>query len=347
MKNTVSRILLAFYLLGNIPTWAEPTTPTFKLGIVRSGYSLGPGDVIKVGVLDFDEFSGQQMVLPDGTITLPVIGAVQAAGLSQEELAQELTDRLKPITKRPVVSVSLAFMRPLVVNITGEVRAPGPLQLNSLSSLPTLSSSSATAGTSLRIPLLSNAISNAGGVTRDADIRRISISRLNQQGGTSTFTVNLWDRITAQQAGRDIDLQDGDTVFIPKLSADDTTLNRRLLATSSLAPSTVSVRVVGEVNRPGTIRLAAASTLSGALGEAGGPTDKADLGGAFFTRLASDGRIDRVAINLSNLNDTEQVQEGDILVIPKSGVSNALDLFSGIFGPFIGLGSLLRVVTNK
>jgi protein involved in polysaccharide export with SLBB domain len=200
MNQTLSPILLAFYLLGNIPVWAEPATPTFKLGVVRSGYSLGPGDVIKVGVLDFDEFSGQQMVLPDGTITLPVIGAVQAAGLSQEELAQELTDRLKPITKRPIVSVSLAFMRPLVVNITGEVRAPGPLQLNSLSSLPTLSGSTATAGTSLRIPLLSNAISNAGGVTRDADIRRISISRLNQQGGTSTFTVNLWDRITAQQA---------------------------------------------------------------------------------------------------------------------------------------------------
>jgi polysaccharide biosynthesis/export protein len=341
-------VCLSLMLVQPVVLLAQTTAPaSFNLSVSRSGYHLGPGDVLKITVLDFAEYSGDQMVLPDGSITLPVVGTIQAAGLTQEEVNQKITEKLQKVVKRPVVSTTLSFMRPVVVNITGEVRDPGPLQLNSLSSIPIMNGANAAAGIPLRIPMLSIAIANAGGVTREADIRNITISRLQSDGSAARFTVDLWKRIAALEPGRDIDLQDGDTVFIPRIAVGDLSIDRKLLAKSSLAPTAISIRIIGEVNKPGEIRVVASTTLAGAVAEAGGPTDKADLGAAFFTRIAEDGRIDKIALNLNNFTNSTQVQEGDIVVLPKSGVSYSIDFFSSIFVPFLGLSSLIRGFTGK
>ncbi|MGA7954481.1 MAG: polysaccharide biosynthesis/export family protein [Gloeobacterales cyanobacterium] len=311
------------------PTDAQASTAaSFNAGVSRSGYVLGPGDQFKLTVFDYEEFTGPQVILPDGNISLPIVGSVQAADRTTDELSQEITQRLRPYLKNPIVTVALSTLRPLRINVSGEVQRPGPIQL-----------ASATPTTNNNIPAkaatVSAALVEAGGVTRNADIRKVILKRYNpnkQDQKAEETNINLWDTIWSDKVNRDIILQDGDSLYIPKLTDGDN-LDRRLIARSSLSPKTVKVRVVGEVKKPGEVEIPPTSSISGAVAIAGGPTDKADLGQVAFTRLNTDGRIETKSIDLNKLADNNQVQEGDVVIVPKSSTSSFLDTFSQVVSP--------------
>jgi polysaccharide biosynthesis/export protein len=309
---------------------------SFTTGVSRSGYVLGPGDQFKLTVFDYEEFTGPQVVLPDGNISLPIVGSIQAADRTTDELAQEITQRLRTYLKNPIVTIALNTLRPLRVNVSGEVQRPGPIQL---------SSATATANnTPAKAATVSAALIEAGGVTRDADIRKVILKRYKpnpQDQKAEETNINLWDTIWSDKITRDVTLQDGDSLFIPKLAEGDT-LDRRIIARSSLSPKTVKVRVVGEVKKPGEIEISPTGSLSGAVAIAGGPTDKADLGQVAFTRLSNDGRIESKSVDLNKLNDIGQVQEGDVVIVPKSNSSSFLDTFSQVISPVYGLLNLFR-----
>jgi len=127
-------------------------------------------------------------------------------------------------------------------------------------------------------------------------------------------------------------LQDGDTLFVPELASGDT-LDQRLIARSNLAPQTVRVRVVGEVKRPGEVAVPPSGSLSTAVATAGGPTVEAAMNRATFVRLLEDGTVARQEIDLSNLTDTYQVQEGDVVIIPRRGVYSVLDFAGRLLNP--------------
>jgi polysaccharide export outer membrane protein len=87
-------------------------------------YRLDAGDVLKVTVYGQKDLSGRFDVDGEGLISLPLIGAVTAAGLTPTELEQEIVSRLKPdFLRNPQVNVEIAAYRP--VYVVGEVRAPG------------------------------------------------------------------------------------------------------------------------------------------------------------------------------------------------------------------------------
>jgi polysaccharide biosynthesis/export protein len=319
------------------PTNDQVSAPaSFTAGVSRSGYVLGPGDQFKLTVFDYEEFTGPQVVLPDGNISLPIVGSIQAADRTTDELAQEITQRLRTYLKNPIVTIALNTLRPLRVNISGEVQRPGPIQL--------ASATATTNNTPAKAATVSAALIEAGGVTRDADIRKVILKRYRssqQDQKPEETNINLWDTIWSDKVTRDITLQDGDSLFIPKLAAGDT-LDRRIIARSSLSPKTVKVRVVGEVKKPGEIEISPTGSLSGAVAIAGGPTDKADLGQVAFTRLNNDGRIESKSVDLNKLDDSGQVQEGDVVIVPKSNSSSFLDTFSGVVSPLYGLFNLFR-----
>jgi polysaccharide biosynthesis/export protein len=319
------------------PVNEKPATPaSFTAGVSRSGYVLGPGDQFKLTVFDYEEFTGPQVVLPDGNISLPIVGSIQAADRTTDELSQEITQRLRPYLKNPIVTIAPTTLRPLRINVSGEVQRPGPIQLASATSnVSNTPAKAATVGT---------ALAEAGGITRDADIRKVVLRHHNpnkQDQKPEETNINLWDTIWSDKVSRDVTLQDGDSLYIPKLAPGDT-LDRRLIARSSLSPKTVKVRVVGEVKKPGEVEIPPNGSISGAVAVAGGPTDKADLGQVAFTRLNNEGRIESKAVDLNKFADNDQVQEGDVVIVPKSSSSSFLDTFSQVISPVYGLFNLFR-----
>ena len=91
-----------------------------------SNYILGPEDVIKIEVFDLPELSKTARVANDGTISLPLIGRVQAAGLTPEQLRKELADKWgEDYLQDPQVTVFVGEFKAKPVSIIGAVEKPG------------------------------------------------------------------------------------------------------------------------------------------------------------------------------------------------------------------------------
>ena len=70
-------------------------------------FLLGPEDVLEITVWKNQDLSRTVAIRPDGRISMPVIGDVQAAGLSVNDVALQISERFKPFVTNPVVSVSV------------------------------------------------------------------------------------------------------------------------------------------------------------------------------------------------------------------------------------------------
>ena len=305
-------------------------------------YILGAGDQISLSVIGYPEFTGTLAILPDGSVTLPLVGPVRVSGLTPNQLSAALTQRLRTYLVDPVVSVGLVVMRPVVVTVSGEVHRPGPIQLSSLSSFNgellegAMGSgidrfSSSVLSNQAAIPTLSSAVLLAGGVTQDADIRQVVVRRPVVGGGTEVMTMNLWEAITSNRGMADVGLRDGDSIYIPTLVGD--AIDRRTVASSSLAPRTVSVKVVGEVKEPGEVAVPPDSTVSSAVAIAGGPTNDAQLGSVSLVRQLESGEIEETEINLENLVDDYQIRDGDVVVVGKKGYLSVTDGIARVLNP--------------
>ncbi|NEP00694.1 MAG: polysaccharide export protein [Symploca sp. SIO2E9] len=337
-------------VLAQLPNLAQTealtTTETEALPFqnaeaVRPVYILGPGDQLEITVFEYEEFTGSKVILPDGTITLPVIGRVMAADKTPDALAQELKGRLGEFLVNPVVSVDLNTLRPVLVNVAGEVQSPGPVDLRSLTTTTVRQNNTGSVRASLEgVPRVSSALIEAGGVTKNADIRKIILRRNLPGQSSTTTTINLWDALNSEKAPEDLILQDGDSIFVPQLVAGET-LDPRLVARSSLAPSTVRVRVVGEVKNPGEVEVPPNSSISSAVAIAGGPTDDAKLSEVAFIRLNEEGTAESQELDLSTLTDNQQILEGDVIMVPKKSSANTLDTANRLNGP---IGTLLRIL---
>lgn len=333
-QHSPAQLLLSLVLLiagaGAIaPAHAQlPTVPVLTpTSVVPSDYILGAGDELTITVFGYEEYNtGATIVEPNGTIALPIIGVVTVAGKTPEAVTQELTTRLNYYLVNPVVTVTLTALRPMFVTVSGEVQRPGPLRLQSANTRANHNEPQT------RLTTLSSALVEAGGVTSHADIRQVRLRRSLPNGTETTTTINLWDSLWSETSTENPLLQDGDTIFVPRLTAD-ATIDPRLVARSTLAPETVRVRVVGEVTEPGEVLVPPNSSLSSAVAIAGGPTEDARLSRTNFIRLNQNGAIERQEIDLSDLNDSYQVQDGDVIVVPKRNSSSMLDFANRILNP--------------
>ena len=320
--------------LNSTPALAQPVL-VVEVSNHQSNYKLGTGDQVDIRVFDYDEYTGSQAILPDGTINLPLIGTISASDRTTTQLAQEITTRLKTVLVNPVVIVNLSRLRPVRVNVAGEVQRPGPIQLQSVSS-----AASSNNTNSQRTPTVSAALIEAGGVTSRANIRQVLLKRQRSNAVVDTIKIDLWASLQSENAAQDWVLQDGDALFVPKSDVEDGA-GARLIARSSYAPKTVRVRVVGEVKNPGQVEVPPTSTLSDAVATAGGPTDKAKLSHATFIRMNENGVVEKTQLDLGNLVDSHQVQDGDVIIVPKSSGSRLADLATQIASP---IGLLLRLI---
>lgn len=159
---------------------------------VTSGLALG--DRFEVRVFHEEDIGGAFQVQEDGTIDFPLIGRVSVLGKTQAELAALLEAKLSEgYLRDPHVTVILTARENLEVSVLGEVTQPG--------SFPYVE----------KLTLV-QAISNAGGLTELAQIRRVKLTRKGAQG-VGTYEVSV-KAITDGRA-EDILLQPGDIIFVP------------------------------------------------------------------------------------------------------------------------------------
>jgi polysaccharide biosynthesis/export protein len=109
------------------PKQGGPPLP--KSAVDDSAYILGPEDQIAVFVYQGVEFTGQHMIRPDGKITINLVGDVQASGVTPENLAKGIKDKLKAYVNDPDVTVSVLAVKSKKYLINGEVNKPGEYPL--------------------------------------------------------------------------------------------------------------------------------------------------------------------------------------------------------------------------
>src|SRR5215510_1113726 len=92
---------------------------------VGPGYLLGPEDVVKISVWKDEHLTTETVVRPDGMISFPLIGDVQAAGRTVEELRGDIVKRLSRFIPNPNVSVAVTKLLSYKIYVLGRVNKPG------------------------------------------------------------------------------------------------------------------------------------------------------------------------------------------------------------------------------
>jgi polysaccharide export outer membrane protein len=157
-------------------------------------YRVEPDDVLDVMVWKQPQLSGNVAVAADGTITVPLIDSVRAAGLTTAQLRTKITRRLAPFIANPTVTVSVADARSQVIYVMGSVRRPGIFRLRPGE-------------------VLSQVLAEAGGFTEFADPDAITITR-HKASDASRLVINF-DRVMRGDLSGDVPLVAGDTINVP------------------------------------------------------------------------------------------------------------------------------------
>lgn len=163
---------------------------------VAGEYLIGPDDVLAVNVWKESELSEELPVRPDGKISLPLIGDVQASSLTPVQLQESIRTRLSIYLVNPTVTVIVKETRSHRFNVVGEVEKPGSFVL----------------GQPLRVL---DALALAGGFRDFAKTSGIYVLRLHANGSTQRFPFNYRQVISGRNLGQNIRLQPGDTVVVP------------------------------------------------------------------------------------------------------------------------------------
>lgn len=302
-------------------------------------YALGPGDQLRVDVLVNNDLFVEpidQIVLLDGSLTLPWVGKVSVAGLNPIQAEEKIVDAYRRYIRDPRVTFQLLQPRPIRVGIVGEIKRPGgyTLQVNSEAGEQSEASESRTRFW----PSVTQAISNAGGITRAADVRSVVIKR---EGMSELIQVSLWDLVESGDLRQDVLLRDGDQIFIPTAQVIDNS-EVIALANTTFAPATITVNVVGEVTAPGSLSVAPDTLLNQAILTAGGFNTRARTSRVELIRLNPNGTVSqsRVQVDLAQDVNNEQnpiLQEGDTIIVGRSGLAATSDTADLIFSPLTNL----------
>jgi polysaccharide export outer membrane protein len=180
---------------GSVHPSAAQTPAPQATAAPAADYVIGTQDVLGVVFWREPELSGDVTVRPDGRITLPVIGELQAAGLRPSELQDRILKAAAKYINDPNVQVVVRTINSLKVYVTGKVTTPGAYPLT---------------GT---LTVL-QALALSGGVTEYADQKNITILRTSN-GQAQQFKFNYKDVSRGRNLEQNLILRPGDTVVVP------------------------------------------------------------------------------------------------------------------------------------
>ncbi|MGB6403962.1 MAG: polysaccharide biosynthesis/export family protein, partial [Candidatus Sulfotelmatobacter sp.] len=158
-------------------------------------FVIGNDDVLAINVWKEPDISRSIPVRSDGKISLPLVGEVQAAGLTPLNLEKEIASRLKNYISEPEVTVMVQQVNSQKFNILGQVVKPGSyMVVNSLTVL--------------------DAIALAGGFRDFAKQKSIYVLRQGP-AGESRIPFNYKEVSQGKNMSQNIKLQPGDTIIVP------------------------------------------------------------------------------------------------------------------------------------
>ncbi len=255
---------------------------------------LVAGDLLGIGVYGEADLKVDVRIPESGSFSYPLIGSVQAAGLTPTLLEGSIRDRLaKDYLVNPQVSVTVKEFAPRQVFILGGVAKPNGYALPP----------------SERITLL-QLISVAGGITDKAYKEYVQIVRSGAKGEREVVQISLVEVEQAIAAGRgeaDLELQPNDLVMIPSAAR--------------------VVYVLGAVKEPGWFEIPADTrmTASMAIARAGSYTKFAATGSIQVLRQKPDGSAEKLAVDLGDivsgkLDADVVLKPGDVVWVPERGI---------------------------
>ena len=159
------------------------------------GYRLGPEDVLQISVWKDESLTREALVRPDGMISFPLIGEVQAEGKTAEELQKDIRERLSPFIPDPTVSVAVTKVNSYKIYVVGKVNRPGEYLVGHYSNVM-------------------QALSLAGGMTPYASENGIKVLRW-EQGNQRTYSFRYGDVKKGNHLEQNILLQRGDVIVVP------------------------------------------------------------------------------------------------------------------------------------
>ncbi len=271
----------------NIQPADIPLSLFFYPSSTESGdYRLGPEDVIEVRVFELDQLNRKVRVSGDGFIDLPLVGSFRAAGLSAEEVALAVADRLRDrYVQNPQVSIFIVEFNSQKVSLLGAVQAPSTYPLVGQRQL-------------LQI------LAEAGSLAADAG-KTLYIFRQTEDGRSARLTVPLNELLLQGDPRWNITLLPGDVVSVPPEEA-------------------IAISILGAVNSPGVHKLPVGdeATLLKAVALAGGLNERASKKGIQIKRREPDGHETIIKVNLGDLLAGKQADviliEGDVVVVNES-----------------------------
>jgi polysaccharide export outer membrane protein len=282
-----------------------------------TNYVLGPEDEIAVRVFAADDIPDKPaQIANDGTVNLPMVGEVHAAGLTVEQLQAGLVAAYRKYFKNPQVTVEVTGFRSQAVSVAGEVNTPGVVQLRGTRNLMEV-------------------ISMAGGLKPDAGDGVLITRSLSQgsipvagasvdaTGKYSVAQVDIHAVMGGQHPQGNILIKPHDVITIPRARM---------------------IYVLGNVGKPGGYVLSGNETMSvtQAIALAGGWDKTAALGEARILRAGGGEEREQIPANLKKIMENKapdlQLRPDDILYLPNSmgkaigarGVETAIGLGTGL-----------------
>ena len=246
-------------------------------------YKIGAKDLLEITVFNLPELSQTVRVSEDGSVTFSLLGKVEVAGLTAQELEKKLASLLdRQYTKNARVTVFIREFQK--VAIIGAVARPGMYELVGPTTL-----------------LL--AIAQAGGLTAQA-MNELFVYRHGKDGKQTRIVVKLEDLMINGNLDLNIELQPKDVVNIP-------------------VDQMQNVFVYGEVRTPGAVPYLSSKriTLLQAIAQAGGTTEWAKKSGVIIKRKdKKTGKEMKIPINLKRMISGKiadiVLEEGDVVIVP-------------------------------
>ncbi len=216
LNKSVAKFLILFFIyvmIGCAPTQSYEHIPQYteskysepeaissiekqSLKPAKQEYRIQEGDTLLISVWRESDLKEDVIVRPDGKISFPLAGDVQAVGLTFGELKLEITERLKEFIKEPEVSISLKKSGSRKIIVLGQVSAPGVYTVTG------------------RMTIL-EAIAQAKGFNVHAVTASVIHIRKGQQNAMGT-RLDLSNALKQSDVSQNITLQSEDVVYVPK-----------------------------------------------------------------------------------------------------------------------------------
>jgi polysaccharide export outer membrane protein len=201
----------------------------------QPAYVIGPGDVLEIQVWDNKALEQTTFVRPDGKISLPLVGEIQAGGLTVRQFQDALVEAYTRTVKAASVTVIVKEIRSRPVYFVGGFAKPGVEQLT-------------------RDLALMQAISMAGGLLPGADGENAFVLR-----GGQRIPVDVTRLIQKGDVSQNLQLQVGDTVVVP---VADSVYVQGEVKNPGAVKSTVDLTILKAISQAGGLTpLAAASRV--------------------------------------------------------------------------------------